>query len=75
MTKIGYRYQYRVNKKGAECFRTDSYEDAKAKLKELRAKKPNVRFDMQKRYIRVNRVGAPELDWLGRPWWSPWHEI
>ena len=72
MKQIKEKHEYRINKKGAECFRTESFDEAKAKLEELQAKKPNVRYDMQSRYVRVNRVGTPELDWLGRPQWSPW---
>lgn len=69
---LKYRHEYRINKKGAECFRTELYEEAKVKLAELQAKKPNVEFTIQTRSVRVNRAGTPELDWLGRPQWSPW---
>lgn len=65
-------YEYRVNKKGAECFRTEFYEEAKAKLEELQAAKPNVRFDLQKRYVYLDKHGVPRMDYLGRPQWSPW---
>lgn len=69
---INYRYEYRVNKKGAECFRTDTYEKAAAKLKELQDKKPNVRFDIQSRSVRLDKYGVALRDHLGRPRWSPW---
>ena len=72
MSRLRERYEYRINKKGAECFRTDSYMEAKAKLEELRSKKPAVKYDMQRRSVRVNRVDTPDIDWLGRPAWSPW---
>lgn len=66
------RYEYRVNKKGAECFRTEIYEEAKARLEDLKAKKPNVKFDMQRRYVYLDKHGLPRLDYLGRPQWTPW---
>lgn len=67
------RYEYRVNKKGAECFRTEIYEEAKAKLEELQAAKPRVKFDIQRRHVDLDKHGVPRLDYLGRPQWSPWY--
>ena len=64
--------EYRINKKGAECFRTESYEEAKARLKELQAAKPNVKYDMQSRHVRCDYKGRPQYDWKGRLEWSPW---
>lgn len=57
--KIGrerYHVQYRVNKKGAECFRTGNREEARAKLAELSAKRPGI-YTMQRRDTRCNRFG------------------
>lgn len=70
MTK--YKNEYRVNKKGAECFRADTFEAAKAKLEELQVKKPNVFFDIQSRSVRLDRFGNMVRDYKGRPQWSPW---
>jgi len=70
---IRYRYEYRINKKGAECFRTDSHDAARAKLEELKAKKPNGIYDIQSRSVRLDRYGNAERDYMGRPRWSPWY--
>lgn len=69
MTK--YRYEYRINKKGAECFRTELFNEAKAKLDELTAKRPGI-YTMQYRSVQLNRVGAPLMDSTGRPLWTSW---
>ena len=67
------RYEYRINKKGAECFRTEIYEEAKDKLKELQEARPRVKFEMQTRCVYLDKHGVPRLDYLGRPQWSPWY--
>ena len=67
------RYEYRINKKGAECFRTEFYEEAKAKLEELHAARPNVRYDMQRRHVIYDYRGRPQYDWKGRLKWSEWY--
>lgn len=72
MTMIKYKYEYRINKKGAECFRTEYFEEARAKLAELREKKPNVKYDMQTRSVRLNKYGVVDSDYMGRPAWSIW---
>ena len=69
---LRYIHEYRVNKEGAVCFRTDSFEKAKAKLEELRAKKPNVKFDLQTRSVPLDKYGVALRDYKGRPMWSPW---
>ena len=67
--------EYRITKKGSECFRSRSWEEIKAKLEELKAKKPNARFTTQSRSARVNRAGTPDLDYLGRINWTPWMDF
>ena len=52
-----YHVQYRINKKGAECFRTGDLEEAKAKLAELSAKRPGI-YTMQRRSTRLDRYGC-----------------
>lgn len=69
MTTIRNRYQYRINKKGCECFRTWSRQELIEKLAELKAKHPNVAFTTQSRSYRVNQVGAP-LDGVMN--WTSW---
>lgn len=64
-------YEYRINKKGAECFRTRNHEEALQKLNELNAKR-NV-YTLQSRSVRVNKYGVLEQDWQGRPAWSIWN--
>ena len=66
-----YRYEYRINKKGAECFRTDDIEKAKEKLKALSEKRPGV-YTMQSRSLRLNRYGVADMDGRGDPAWSIW---
>jgi len=63
--------EYRINKKGAECFRTRSTDEAHKKLKELQAKRPGI-YTLQARHVSVNNVGTPQLDWRGEPAWSAW---
>ena len=66
--------EYRINKKGAECFRTRSYEEAKAKLKELNTNRPV--HTMECRHIELNKYGRfAQDDDLGRPIWSRWSPI
>ena len=68
-----YRSEYRINKKGSECFRTDDYTQAMAKLDELNAKRPI--HTMQTRMCQTNRVGALATDLSGRALWSAWMEV
>ena len=63
--------EYRLNKKGAECFRTISEETVIGKFKELSAKRPNV-YTMQRRYVQLDRYGVELHDLSGRPLWSCW---
>lgn len=70
MTKS--RVEYRINKKGAECFRTTDAEIAHAKLNELQAKRPGV-YTMQARSCQLDRYGILVRDCCGRPLWSSWH--
>ena len=73
MARQKYRTQYRVNKKGCECFRTWYSDEAYEKLAELSAKRPGV-YTIQTRSYPVNKVGAPAVvDSFGNPSWSSWH--
>jgi hypothetical protein len=68
------RHEYRINKKGAECFRSDSFEVTRDKLAELQAKRPGV-YTMQSRSCRCNKVGTMETIGGGNcspAAWSPW---
>ena len=69
MTK--YRTEYRINKKGAECFRTMDHDVALARFKELSGKRPGI-YTIQSRHVQIDRRGVPELDWRGMPAWSCW---
>lgn len=69
---IKYITEYRINKKGAECFRSRDYDRIQEKLCELRKKKPNGVFTVQSRNCRVNRFGVWEQDYMGRPAWGIW---
>lgn len=70
---IKYTYEYRINKKGSECFRSDSLDKTKAKLQELKERKPNLIFTMQSRCCRLNKYDEKELTWNGKPAWSIWN--
>lgn len=65
------RTEYRINKKGAECFRTLDKEAACNRLAELQAKRPGI-YTLQTRDRRENEYGQPTGgDW--RTGWEPWH--
>ena len=68
MTK--YIDEYRINKKGAECFRTRNYSEAKEKLDALNAKRPI--YTMQSRSCQMDRYGVMMSDASGTPLWSMW---
>lgn len=61
LEKIGsewIRTEYRINKKGAECFRTEDHEALALKLKALQEKRPNI-YTTQSRHRRENKYGQP----------------
>ena len=66
-----YHNEYRINKKGAECYRTREWAEAKAKFDELSAKRPGV-YTMQSRSCQLDRYGCEEMDCSGRALWTPW---
>ena len=61
--KVRTRHEYRINKKGAECFRTDDLETCRAKLEELNSKRPI--YTMQ---YRTMHYGG----YIDNPHWSSW---
>ena len=61
--RVKTRYEYRINKKGSECFRTEIYQEAKQKLDELNAKRPV--YTMQSRSMSYG-------GYIDRPDWTPW---
>ena len=66
------RTEYRINKKGAECFRTADREEAYNKLAQLQAKRPGV-YTMQTRHRRENKYGQPvTATSLGQDGWGFW---
>ena len=69
---IRYAYEYRINKKGAECFRSSNYDAILRKLEALMSNKPNVTFTVQSRSCRLDKLGIMEKDFRGRPAWGPW---
>ena len=71
MPAAKFRSEYRINKKGAECFRTDDLQKAQAKLQELAAKRPGV-YTMQTRHVPLDRYGVALRDGCGKPIWSTW---
>ena len=67
-----YRHEYRINKKGSECFRTESFEIAQNKMQELSKNRPGV-YTMQERHCALNKVGALLTDGCNKPLWTCWH--
>lgn len=66
------RTEYRINKKGAECFRTADREEAYNRLAQLQAKRPGV-YTMQTRNRRENKYGQPIIpNNLGHDGWDLW---
>lgn len=59
------QYEYRINKKGSECFRTEHLDECKQKLAELNAKR-NI-YTMQ---VRKMRFGG----YITSPAWEPWRD-
>lgn len=68
MTK--YRTEYRINKKGAECFRTMDFEEMKSRFEQLAAKRPGV-YTWQSRSVQLQH-GMAVTDCSGRPLWMAW---
>ena len=65
-------FEYRINKKGCECFRTRSRSEFRKKLSELIEKHPNTQYTAQERHVFVNKVGTPILLPNGEPQWTSW---
>jgi len=63
------RTEFRINKKGAECFRTEDKDTAYAKLEQLQAKRPGI-YTMQTRHRRENKYGQQIV--FARDGWSLW---
>ena len=70
-----YVTEYRVNKKGCECFRTTDEERAKKYFFKCNLGRPYGVYTMQRRFCPVNRLGVLEEDGLGRPQWSCWMDM
>lgn len=69
-----YVTEYRINKKGCECFRSRSLEEAHEKLKELQAKRPGV-YTIQHRDCPLNKYGELYRVTPGSPAnWSTWRD-
>lgn len=61
LEKFGREYcrtEYRINKKGAEYYRTENREEAYLKLKAMQEKRPGI-YTMQTRCRRENKYGQP----------------
>ena len=69
MEKTFDRYEFRLNKKNAECFRTYDFQEALAKLQELQAKRPV--YSMQYRYQTFHTYSFK----FGWGPWSFWKDL
>ena len=65
------KVEFRINKKGRECFRTFDYFAAHEKLNELNEQKPGI-YEMQTRTCRLTKYGVLETDLSGKPLWTIW---
>jgi hypothetical protein len=74
MTTIHYSSEYRINKKGCECFRTESREAATERVQELQRRNSNCVYSMQERRCRIDNYGAKIREWKDRPQWGPWYD-
>ena len=69
--KTRYLTEYRINKKGCECFRTRYLDEATDKLKQLQASRPGV-YTMQHRDVQLDRYGVAPVNIYGKIQWSAW---
>ena len=67
-----FRTEYRINKKGAECYRTDVYEKARDRFEQLSKNRPGV-YTMQSRHVPLDRYGVALHNASGAPLWSRWY--
>ncbi len=63
-------YEYRINKRGKEFFRTTSKKEPHEKCKEL-PDKPGI-YTIQERRCRIDKYGCLMTDGSGRPLWTTW---
>lgn len=63
--KVRTRYEYRINKKGAECFRTEDGDLCRRKLAELNSRRPV--YTMQWRSMSYG-------GYIDNPNWTPWRD-
>jgi len=67
--------EYRINKKGCECFRSREWKYIQKKMAELKSAKPGGKFTIQRRSARKEKNGFLERDYMGRINWTPWLDI
>ena len=67
-----YATEYRINKKGCECFRSRSLEQTQQKLKDLQAAHPKALYTVQTRSCPIDRYGVIFQNSLGQPMWGSW---
>ena len=63
--------EYRINKKGAECFRSRDFQETRQRLDDLSRNRPDV-YAMQSRHCPVNRYGVMLTAGNGVPHWTCW---
>jgi hypothetical protein len=66
-----YANEYRITKKGAECFRSTCLEDVSKKFSELSANRAWM-YKIQHRSCQLDKHGCLLTDGSGRPLWSCW---
>ena len=58
--------EYRINKRGCECFRSREWKYIQKKMAELKSVKPGCKFTIQRRSARKEKDGFLERDYMGR---------
>ena len=68
-----YLIEYRINKKGAECFRSTDWAAICTKFAALSEKARTASLlSVQSRYVPLDRLGIPLTAGNGQPLWSTW---
>lgn len=74
MATIKYRFEYRINKKGCEVYRSEIWPDVLENFRRLNEKRPGV-YTMQTRHCPLDRFGVRLKDAAGKSLWSSWQEV
>lgn len=75
MATVKYRFEYRINKKGCEIYRSEILPDVLETFRRLNEKRPGV-YSLQRRDCRIEKYGVLAVNsWNGKNAWSPWQNF